>query len=147
MTTPLLERVHVLFGDGRIDSSAAFDAGDFHDIAMAHMDGTGRARVAVGNPDADDGGRATGGIWHMRFASGTFNNTRIRVFNEEGFGATVATGDWTGIGSGGVASRGASGNVTHLGLFDGVEVGATALFVFAPAPDRSRVSCADRCPR
>lgn len=132
ISTPLLERVHVLFGDGTIDSSAVFGAGEFHDIAMAQLDGTGRARVVVGNPDGLDGGRSTGGIWHMRFASGTFNNTRIRVFNEERFGATVSVGDWTGIGSGAIASRGGTGNVTHLGLFDGVEVGATALFVFPP---------------
>lgn len=132
IVTPLSELVHVLFGDGTVDSVGGFQAGESHDIAMALLDGTGRARVAVGNPSATDTFGPTGGVWHTRFAGGSFNTTRIRLSPPERFGATVATGDWSGLGTGGIASRAGTGGVVHLGLFDGSDVGGTAVFVFPP---------------
>ena len=123
----------MLFGDGTTSFATGFMSASSLNVGMGQMDGTGRARIIVGSPEATDSFGATGGVWHVRSAGGTgFSITRIRLFNTEQFGAGVAVGDFEGSGFGAIGSRGGSGNVTHLGLFDGASVGGTALFTFPP---------------
>jgi len=102
------------------------------------LDGTGRGRVAVGDPDRPGGLGMSGGVWHVRFLGGDFAVTRIGLFNSERFGQIVSVVDLDRDGREDMVSMGTA--VFHVGRFSDGTVGNTAVFNFVPEERWTQIS-------
>lgn len=129
---PLLDRLSIYFDDGRQEGITDFGWNTEASVAIGLLDGTPRARVAVGASEAlDPVFGATGGIYHVAYTvDPPFATTRIRVSNQEQFGRTVSTVDVEGSGRQAIVTLAGSGAVLHVGLFTEDEVGGAGRFLF-----------------
>lgn len=129
---PLLDRLSIYFDDGRQEGLTDFGWETEASVYMGLLDGTPRGRVAVGASEAlDPTFGATGGMYHVAYTvDPPFARTRIRVFNEERFGRSIATVDVQASGRQAIVTLAANGAVLHVGLFTEDEVGGAGIFLF-----------------
>ncbi|HJL18006.1 MAG TPA: VCBS repeat-containing protein [Sandaracinaceae bacterium LLY-WYZ-13_1] len=131
---PVRDEMVLVLDDGSRDTLEGIGSEYTAAIDMGPLDGSDRARIALGASErTHDELGAIGGIYHVSYEDDGFSWTWVLVYNEDRFGAEIATVDLAGDGYEDLVSLAATGASLHIGGFTETDVGGHGSFKLAPS--------------